>query len=115
MKTVASKLPEQLADRVDDFADDRDLNRSQAIRTLLEHGLDAQNHRETPAYVIALGTLGLVYLVGSLVTIRPTEIAAPAGAICLLAALLLWHDTTRQKLGALRRDAAERVRSTFNR
>jgi len=46
METVASKLPKDLAEQVEEYREQHELNKSQAIRRLVEDGLEADRLRD---------------------------------------------------------------------
>ena len=61
METAGAKFPKPMLDRLDDYAEERDLNRSQAIRQLVEDGFEAQEESgpqfTLPLYITWLGTM----------------------------------------------------------
>ena len=88
MKTVSAKVPEQLADRVDDYAEDHDLNRSQAVRSLVEEGLEAETTPDTISLPTVLAAVGLFLWFAAFTEISASPTAGAAGGVLVLVALL---------------------------
>jgi hypothetical protein len=91
MKPASTKVPDELADRIDEYADRHNLTRSKAIRDLSESGLEAE---ETPDHIstpTAFGTVGLFLFLGAYAEVSIEPIAGNLGGLVFLLALLIQY------------------------
>lgn len=94
MDTVAVKLPEELRDRIDSYADEHDLNRSQAMRHLLRDGLDARE--QTPPIVLLMFVTGVFFSASQYASAE--GLTGPVGLALLAGSLILSRARARRFL-----------------
>jgi hypothetical protein len=98
METLAAKVPEKMADEIDQYADRHDLNRSQAIRALIEAGQEAEQSPDGVSLTTVIGAIGLFLFVGAYATIDVSQTAGNTGGLLVLLALLLQYQTVTDHL-----------------
>jgi hypothetical protein len=108
MKPASTKVPDELADRIDEYADRHNLTRSKAIRDLTEAGLEAE---ETPDHVslpTVIAGIGLFFFLGAYAEVSIEPFAGNVGGLLVLVALLIQYRPIVDYL----RHLAGRVRSS---
>ena len=87
METVAAKLPPDLIEQIEDYREEHGLNRSQAIRRLVEDGLD---HEEQPQGIVvtkpaALSLIGWFLITMDWITVAPGQPVGWIGVALIVA------------------------------
>ncbi len=87
METLSTKVPKDLLERVEGYREEHELNRSQAIRRLLEDGLEYEERPQgvvitKPAIVALIGwwLISVAWLTPEVDTIGPLGVATVAAA-----------------------------------
>ena len=75
METLSTKVPNDLSEQIEEYREEHDLNRSQAIRRLLEDGLD---HEEQPQGIVvtkpaAVSLIGWFLIAVDWITVAPGQ------------------------------------------
>lgn len=91
MKTIGSKVPEALSERIEEYEDEHDLNTSQAVRQLVRAGLEAENTAHTVSLPVLLLWAGSLFLTAAYADAG--GLIGPAGAVALLAGIALLNET----------------------
>ena len=91
METAGAKFPQPILDRIDEYADERDINRSEAIRQLVKSGIAAEEgdgfKQPFSIYMAWLGTLA-----AAAGLLDASEIVGIGGAV-LFALAVAYHAT----------------------
>lgn len=90
METVAAKVPPDLAEQVEEYREEHGLNKSQAMRRLIEDGLEQEERPEgllitKPAALALIGWF-LVFIDWVTVTVPPGQPVGELGVLALAAA-----------------------------
>lgn len=93
METLSSKVPEATLDRIEEYADTHDLNRSQAARKLIETGLDAEQSPDRLTLPTVLAGVGLFLYLGANADITINATAGSFGAVLVVLAMLIQYKT----------------------
>jgi len=98
MKPVSSKLPDEVADRLDEYAEEHDLTRSKGIRDLIGTGLESYETYDTITLPTVLGLSGLYIFIFSHVEMTFPTVIGNIGAIMMLIALLTQYRPLHQHI-----------------
>ena len=91
METLSAKVPPDVKERIDAYAEARGLNQSQAIRRLVTDGLDADDRPNgmvvtKPAAVTLVGW----YMIALAINVEPVEAVAGLGALLIVPTLVYY-------------------------
>lgn len=107
METIAAKVPKDMAEEIEEYRAEHDLNTSQAMRRLVEDGIDAQEpDRTIPASYVLLLT-GAVLFTAEYVT--ATGHAGEMGIAMIALAFLIESERIQQHVQTLRAWYTERT------
>jgi len=96
METVSAKVPDDLAEEIEDYRERYGLNRSQAVRRLVEDGLEAdrlrddleerRQHAERTIAVTKPAAVSLIgwFMIAFSITAEPAARLAAAGALVIV-------------------------------
>ena len=88
METLSTKVPNDLSEEIEQYREEYDLNRSQAIRRLLEDGLE---HEEQPQGIVitkpaAVALIGWFLIAVDWITVAPNQPVGWLGVALLVTA-----------------------------
>lgn len=109
MDTHATKLPEPLSKRVEEYADEQDVTKSEALRALIRSGLDRHENPHTFSLAVALAWVGSIFVAADAVTVGPT--VAAAGYVLLGVGVLLHSSQAVSWLRSLRASTTRELRA----
>jgi hypothetical protein len=98
-ETICMKAPDELADRIQEEADENDISTSACLRRLTRQGLDAQESTANltlPDIGLWLGTA----LLGAFV-LDPTRTGAVAGGVLIVASLIAGREDVYARFQSL--------------
>lgn len=95
METVSSKVPPDLKERIETYQEEHGLNRSQAVRRLIEEGIDSHENPHTITLPTMLVWVGSVLLATAYITVESGPVG-PLGAAMALGGFVLASDRIKR-------------------